>query len=930
MQESSRNQFLCLSHIINKKFITYVEKITMPQISDDILFAIYEDWKKNLNNENREIVFSTLKGATTAFQVIGMGFLIGIKKRELQALIISSITYYEIILQREYIKNDSKQDALFRLRMIEHLSLPFDLNVIKNDTEKPYMRITIMEFATENIWNAIINNKSFGKKEWETAFSIVFGIIDYIVSINYYRKLEGYNSPSETGRISECIQKLLKLLIIIDTSSENHWDKMKEHWIPWSNEYIIFDNWCSLFEKAAEESIESLLSQKNDDNAFLRLLSKILIFEKVNNTQSIERFARCLERFSNFISSKANSLSKVFIPKFPVQYIADYLIDKALILLETSQNEKLLLATLSLLNKCGFDDEHQKLLLYIVDKLQRYTLDILDKLVFDERIKILTSNEFMKFLFISPYVFSIVPKLINYFEIKTNETPSELPNDLFILMISLSAFHSFQLQSKTITALEKYSSSCFSKLAVLWLLMLYGDSSSSPLFNKILDEQEDENIDKNEFTRAFFEILTVAPYAVKTSFSRILSEQNLLKITNFITTLNEDTIFTYLIAMIELISSNNIVPTSQVILNSECITQFPEVLNIFRQCRIPRYRVSLPQLPTNTNICGYFSYKNSLYTIYESEAKVPFECEVAIRDEYGTSVVVLNEIFSKQTPELANIERPKQHEIKKEIIDVKLEGTPLIKSDPLTDSQYKQILNDRTLPPFSKTERRRPLMFEIIRSLGFINELNQIHIFPNNTEFEQRVERLDHTYSVPTVYIPVYYIDQNSTEYPYSWDPDNVSVILGSFNKKIKSQVYVCNMQTIRLSFVKYNSKRVDNTPQVSLVLNFSGFQLQKDILGEKCISSPTVISISPLRKDVFEVKLETKGNDLSKGFENGVIVSTSLMKVYVIYLSMLQLLKQGTPLFIKGIEKRKEKESKIISQFGNILPLDYLFDKQK
>ncbi|KAH0787085.1 hypothetical protein GPJ56_009083 [Histomonas meleagridis] len=824
--------------------------------------------------------------------------------------------------------------------MAQHMSLAFEKEVVQNDfknEKNATSRLTLFLFVSDNLRVAIQpqGNKCFDSHSWSQAFAIPFGIFDYLISVNFYKDLEGYN-PSFEDRIKECAQKLIDLLVDIDTHSHGQWHKHKHIWIKWSKHPVFFDIWCNLFEAKSTEMVERLCSQTVTDELFdhIRLLSVIIDFSQAVESigkYASSRYAKFVDKYNDSLHKKCYAQAKLFIPKFPVYHISDFILEKALCLLEGYQDNTLLSATIILFNLSSFGPSERILVPYITRKLINFSLKALDKLSYIEKLKFLSTTFFLSFIKSTPDAFQIIPKTVGYFEPPKVELTEPPPKEIFSRILTFSSFQHFTLPSKVITALEKAADNSFASLASLWILMAYGDSSSFPIFNKILLGIDFDDPKNEDFVQSIFKMIIAVPYTLLSNPSKLLSNRSIEKFTDSIPSFNSETLFYFLVAMIEIIPTfQSVSGMNKIWLNFEKATQIPEMLSILRQCKSPRIRVTLPQAPNFGTKEEIFSYKNRIYSIYDSK-KTPFSCVVLVRDKYGASLLQLNELHLNkgiEYPQLPKIQREPKNEVKQRTFSqgeqppepsLKVELPPKVNEDV--------IESEITLPPYGQTERKRSVLFEVIRSLNFVSDPKQIRIFTPTKSLEEKIERLDHSYPVPIVYIPVYYIDQSTTSYPYSWENEIVSMFLLLFSKKQKPHVFMCSLQSVRLAFVPYNYKRVDpKTAPVSFILNMTGFELSEKVA--KDIQSPTVISVRPIQKDCFFVRSETKTNDdFASIFQKGIMVASAYLKGHIVYLIMCELLKQGPTLFAKGIEQRKEKIAKIISSTETVSALQYMLN---
>lgn len=921
---------LVLSYIIEQHFLeSDVDFFDLIPITSQTLFEIVDEWKKQMPFQPP--IFESLDGVDAAMQFLGLCYYQVSKYSE---NIISNYDIYKSILDQKYIKENKKIRGMLVRKIIQHMSCVFDCPYFAGcNNETPNERLSIMMNVTKNIEDIVTKNLAnrefYGHKTWDVMFQVIFGIIDMCIKNNFFCSISLYNIPGWLDKISEFVKKLIDLSISIQVvNSKKTMLKYHERWEKWSENKIFTRIWCELFIQNGKLVIDGEEHYRN----YLKIFSPLLRFEiALNLPDFIEQYTSCLKDFSVKIYETFKYKQLIYVPKFQVNVILDFLIVKSILVLESKLDRKLLLATIYLLSLSGFDENTFYLLKYFIKKLnllieqflasQTSKVDVLD---------FLATNEFQAYFRTSNDVFSIIPQIKNYFVAIPEE--EKIKFEIFTFAHNLSAFNSFQVPINALRSYYTYNVPDDVKvkaiLSSIWTLMVYSGHSFIPQFNKIFDELT--NVD-DELIVSLYILLISLPYVSSIPLNSFFGQHNkstFLSITepNIIEKLNKNEILCLQIAMIEIFANGLLIPNIYTnIINTK---ENPEILSIIKQISFPRIRSTFPEIPKGSSFM-HFGYHGDIYSINTNETN-PFVCQVIVRDKYGTSVLELKELLTNHSemPKMENLPEALIHNEPDPKIKIDVENVVINIQEPETvSSDNSDKIENDTLPPFFPTKVNRPILFEVLRSLNFIHEPKEITIMDENSKINDALNELDCIYSIPIIPIPVYYADKSTkNNFSENWNEeilDKVKNYISLFCYQENSHFY-CSTKSVIFEFVPFYQYPSNIEATSSLIINETGLSLSSNI----GIKSQTVISISALGHNLFEIVLEKIPSIYQFALGNVTICSSSHVKGHFVYILMNQLLSQKDPtLFRDGINKRKDKIKSILTEFGKYSAEQFLCD---
>jgi hypothetical protein len=396
------------------------------------------------------------------------------------------------------------------------------------------------------------------------------------------------------------------------------------------------------------------------------------------------------------------------------------------------------------------------------------------------------------------------------------------------------------------------------------------------------------------------------PYVCSSDVSKLLPAQFLENAAAAIPSYSSPVVLALLVALTEVTPWGLLIGCGQTVAYLESAPPiFTELVRMLVRAQFPRSRICYRESPPDK--VTYFANGNRIYGV---EEKAELECVITIRDQYGTSVLSVEELLTSRDrmPCIVPMAAAELHLKHPEAIHIDLEqGSLVVSVPPVHDLTI--ITDEISLPPFGPGRRRRPVAVDIIRALNLIGD--ETVIMASSTDFQARLEDLDRMDSLGKFTVTVYSTRTVDQKIADDWSTNVVPQFLSAFaTHGAEEHTFITSMSAVQVMFVPPAAMK---GASFSIIVNPSGLPI-KDVVT-KSLFAPTVISVSPLGPSMFKIVNEKHGRKVMLAFGKDVVVPEKLLKGYICYLALSQLLSDDPTVFTTGVESRMAKLKQVIDE---------------
>lgn len=751
-------------------------------------------------------------------------------------------------------------------------------------------------------------------------FNIAAGLLDYVVV---------HDNVSIKDNIKEqIISNLMDILLVISLQHDDFWLDTKNIWTQWNKNLLFLKCLCSQMKEIIKAYMGFTFIKNNPPStnfAFcLNALTRILDISKIPQniiSQFANPFTEVVTDLNNQITELAQTKLEIFFARFPVSIIAAYFIDRGLDVLGSYSPPSLINEIMKLIALCGYTKDTypfiENSILVLNQVIQNFvkqsTVNTSDK------IQILSSPYFVPYMAVSSSALCVSHSFMDAF--------SDYPTvqkiyDFLTNLVSISSTPHFKFSSKNINVLwdnAKAKSEMNAILPALHLLYTTGTDDDCPeIFNSIFDE-----ISKlpDQTLSATLTLLASLPYSNSIERAKRFFVQPKLRALVEGCPRSKSVTPLLLLALIEISAfSDSLITGLQK--NKEVFEKYPELLYLLSQARLKKLKYEVKN--TFTQSTDTFFIDDKLFTVAGADNN---HYNLIIRDAGGVSLISLDEILTDtdkkptlvQLPEGKAPTTPQNQQVQIEVMNSPM----FIPSDDIPAPKAARSLQ---MKPFGEVPRNpgRPPVFDVIRLLDLYTR-PELKIVSRSAKanIDKLIDELDNVPAVPTIDVPVYYVDQNSKKIDFV---ENQTLInfLSAFTKVDNNNGktrYMLPTNTVRFNFTM---KKVDSP--MCIVFNNSVMDLKAETFEP--LENKVILSIQPLGGSHFKISLEVCSIDtpMSIRVEIPQIVHIRHMGFFLIYYGQLSL-SVNCDIFGQQVKKRKEIIKKITE--GLVSPLDFLCELQ-
>ena len=855
---------------------------------------------------------------------IGQSFLYPIELSDI-------ISKYEQFLPKLFSKkvffdNPTLYNSIIRT-FVSNFSAVFDVDLYNE-------KIDIILSSTISIINMLFkvhDVNRFDQKTLEHMFYIFSLIIDNLIS-------KEFTDLNINAKITLFVSILVDKIYDISTKEHDYWSMTKNIWSQWSVNRIFCTNWCTKMKSISNDYISMMESNKPEMMGEMDYkvfsFSKIIDISKITDILSfIQSLSNTIDHFTQTLYTTCKKKANVFIPKFPVNIISQFLIKIGLEVSNKIQNIDLITKIMKLISYSGYSENQNQLLEQSIHMLNESTIKFINnKHNSDEqKRKIFKSKQIFNYALMSQNSINLLPKLTNILYDFPNSSEDEILTYLSAI-VSFSAVKDFRLPNEIIasyrdsitTLANKTENKIEDVLAFIYLLFLYGEKNFEQYFSQTILNFDST---KEHSLVSLFCLLAALPYSQDSETTKISLTYSLLQeIVEKCPYGHKITPFALLIALIEISAFSSLSFLPIIDNNKEKFSSYSDFVPLLNEAKIRKIRFKHKKYEEQS--VDRFVYSNKIYSTTLNNP--PKDQIVVIRDKVGTSIINIEELISDNGKEPLLSELPKG----KETSAAKIDDSEYISIENNLPDTYLDI---EEIPVLSVPQRektsflknfgpsemsdKRPPLLELLRLLDLIDN-GSVKILPKSKEMEEYITKLDSYASLPTIFIPVYYVDQYSKSVTDRWNSEFISLFFKSFCKNMKQDDAFCiTTNTMRIAFAKYNNEKCQDSP-IAFLINNSDMSLHSTIFS--AVKEKLFVSISPLFNHLFNLSIEKNTINYFLPFLSNkakIIIGADKLAFHFVYLSLISLI-DNPEIFTQKIKKREQHLSKIPN---GITPLEYL-----
>ncbi|EAY23557.1 hypothetical protein TVAG_118920 [Trichomonas vaginalis G3] len=759
---------------------------------------------------------------------------------------------------------------------------------------------------------------------YKELFYVVVGIMDFL--------LINENQTINTTTQQTYIKTLMDILLVLSLERDQFWNDTKNIWIEWNKNNMFTCVLCQQFERYTFEYLKiHFEDDKNatswlpgelefDLNAITRLLD---VSKVVKIADFVKNYTTTMNRLNSKVSSLCKSKSNIFSSKFPVSIIAAYFIDKSLDILSRSVSVDLLNELISLISYCGYTKETYpfvertiQVINSIISKFISSSTNASEKLSF---ISIYYNPNFVPYMTISNHALNLAHIIIGGF----TEYNGVVQIYKFLSIFNcISHIPQFKFSSKSIQTLyqnaKRDKNEVKSVIPALKIIYSNGtDEDAANIFTSILDEitSLDEDLLSSVYT-----LFSALPYSNNADRTKKFFPQEKLK--HFVEEASKSSKVVppaLLLALIEIsaYSEHLITGLSK---SKDTFEKFPELLYLLTQARIKKLKFEVRwdnSIPSDT-----FIVNDKLYTVSGGDDN---HYTIVVRDAGGVSVLTLDELLTDTGKNPTLVDLPKgtaspAHAM--QVLQIDVPQTPEISTEDIPSPEPVKSL---TMKPFGPVPRNpgRPPIFDVLRMLDLISN-PEVRILPRSNNTIKTLNELDQTPSLPTIDVPIYYINQISKSFGIEANNEVLAKFFNSFTKEDTSlnyTRYLLTTNTVRFAFASKENK----PSPFGIVFNNSVLDIKEESM--KDLPHKIILSITPLGQSMFKVQLHRNSLSIPMAIDGKIpqIVSIRSMAFIFVYFGHLAI-SDNYDIYASQVKKRKDIISKINE---GMTPIDFLCDIQ-
>ena len=914
---------IIIPHLIKTEIqIEQLPKQDSPYLSSSLLNEILTFYfSKNIDE-----FYNEKETLCVLMNYVGQSFLYPIELSQI-------ISNYQRYLPKIFAKNVFKDDSILFNSIVRTFVSNFSAVF---DVDKYNEKIEIILSSTNSLIPMLSNLHKENKLEQKTLehiFYIFSLIIDNLIS-------KEFTDLNINAKITLFVSILIDEIYDISTIKNDYWSKTKNIWSQWSKNRVFCTNWCTKMKSISNDYI-SLMEMKQTDllsemDYKLFSFAKLIDISKIEDLISfIQSLTNTIDHFTQTLYTTCKKNANLFIPKFPVNIISQFFIKIGLDVSKKIQNIDLLTKIMKLISFCGYSQKQNQLLEESIEQLNDCIVNFINNERNDQeqKRKIIKSKQLFNYALNSSNSMNLLPKLTNILIQFPNTSEDDILPYLSTIL-SFSALNDFNFSNEVIasyrdsilTLANKRENKVEHSLTFIYLFFIYGERNFEQYLSQTISTFD--STDEVSLVSLFC-LIAAHPYSKDYETTKISLTSNLLSdIVEKCPYGHKITPFALLLALIEVSSFSSLSFISIIDNNKEKFSSYSEFVSVLIEAKMRKIRFDHKKFDEQ-NI-DRFAYHNKIYSLSYNESTN--EYVVVIRDKVGTSIFNIQEFISDKDkmPSLTELPEGKESEqIEKEkdsdyiSIENNLQDSFLeieeIPSLSNCSNETKTFLKE--FGP-SKLSEKRPHLIELLRLLNLLDDDN-VKILRNSKEIDDFISKLDKYPSLSTIYIPIYYIDENSKSITDKWDSVYVTRFFKSFCKKMKQEnTFSITTNSIRFVFTKFDNQKCQKNSPIAFLINNSDMSLNTPLFND--VQEKLFISISPLFNNLFKLSIEKNSINYFLPFLNKqakLIINADELAFHFIYLSLYSMI-DSPDLFTQKIKKREQ----LLNNIPNgISPLEYL-----